>query len=363
MADQALDFSDVSVMQQKLRHRHANKYQWLFVAVAVLLLSAIAAVSIGNYPVSVIQLSQSMWHDELSKEMSMQWFIFSELRLPRVVLAALVGMQLAMAGCVMQGLIRNPLADPGLIGISSGAAAAAAFAMAIFPPLIPQIAPYWVMICAFIGALVAVWLVLKFSATSAGIAIATLILTGVAIQAIAQTVIGAISYVASDDALRQISYWNMGSLAAADWSKVTVLGVVGLITGYGFMRCREALNILALGEKEAAFLGLNVNRYKNILLWLVALSVAVATAFCGIIAFVGLVVPHMCRSIIGVDHKYLLPLSAISGALLLVLADTLSRTMFSPQEVPIGIVTSAIGAPFFLYLLWQNKEQLTHGNK
>lgn len=358
--EQTLSLPDVATVQQNIRRRQYNQYQWFLFALIALFCSAVVAVGIGNYQVSIPELVGGLFQENLPKALAMQWYIVSELRLPRVVLAALVGTLLAMAGCVMQGLIRNPLADPGLIGISAGAAAAAAFAMAIMPPLIPQLAPYWVMVCAFVGALATVWLVLKFSATTAGIAIATLILAGVAIQAVAQTIIGAISYVATDDALRQISYWNMGSLAAASWSKVAILTVVALICGFGFIRSRQALNLLALGEKEAAYLGLNVNRYKNILLWLVALSVAVATAFCGIIGFVGLVVPHICRGLIGVDHKYLLPFSAVTGALLMVVADTLSRTLFSPQEVPIGIITSAIGAPFFLYILWQNKEQLNY---
>ena len=273
----------------------------------------------------------------------------------------LIGALLAVSGCAMQGLVRNPLADPGLIGIAGGAAAAAALSMTIVPPLLPALESIWVAMWAFGGALLSVWTVLRFSNGPQGVSVAALILAGVAINALTGTVIGAISYVASDDALRQISYWTMGSLAGASWTLCGLIALAGLIAFTGLMKSRNALNLLALGEKEAAYMGLNVTRYKHGVLWLVAFSVALATALCGIIGFVGLVVPHMCRAIFGVNHQVLIPASALTGALLLIVADTLARTLFVPMEIPIGIVTSAVGAPFFLYLLWQQRRLLGGG--
>lgn len=289
------------------------------------------------------------------------WYVLSEIRLPRVIMTMLIGALLAVSGCAMQGLVRNPLADPGLIGIAGGAAAAAALSMTIVPPLIPALESIWVAMWAFGGALLSVWTVLRFSNGPQGVSVAALILAGVAINALTGTVIGAISYVASDDALRQISYWTMGSLAGASWTLCGLIALTGLVAFTGLMKSRNALNLLALGEKEAAYMGLNVTRYKHGVLWLVAFSVALATALCGIIGFVGLVVPHMCRAIFGVNHQVLIPASALMGALLLMAADTLARTLFVPMEIPIGIVTSAVGAPFFLYLLWQQRRILGGG--
>jgi iron complex transport system permease protein len=286
---------------------------------------------------------------------STHWYVLTELRLPRVIMTLFIGALLAVSGCAMQGLVRNPLADPGLIGIAGGAAAAAAVSMAIVPPLVPALASVWVALWAFGGALLSVWTVLRFANSTQGVSVATLILAGVAINAFTGTIIGAISYVASDDALRQITYWTMGSLAGASWTLCALVAAAGIIAITGLMMSRNALNLLALGENEAAYMGLNVARYKHVILWLVAFAVALATALCGIIGFVGLVVPHMCRTLFGVNHNVLIPACALMGALLLTVADTLARTLFTPMEIPIGIVTSAIGAPFFLYLLWQQK--------
>lgn len=311
----------------------------------------------GSFQQPFSALLEIVWQkvqlQALSEQQHIQWYIFSELRAPRLIMAMLVGALLAMSGCAMQGLVRNPLADPGLIGISAGAAAAAASVMALaqhYPDVIGQ-ANYVIAISAFIGALLAVWLVLLIARTPNGMAISTLILAGVAINALATTHIGAISYMADDDALRQMTYWTMGSLAGVNWSQVGFTGAFCVPLLLMFLYLRKALNLLALGENEAQCMGLNVARCKRMTLWLVAFSVALATALCGIIGFVGLVVPHICRSLFSANHRYLMPASGVLGAVLMLAADTVSRSMFAPLEIPIGIVTSAIGAPFFLYLL------------
>ncbi|WP_246223295.1 FecCD family ABC transporter permease [Alteromonas profundi] len=367
-------------LSQYVATRQQNNRRGLWLFSVALAISMYLSVTNGSIEINAWQLifahieglynqafgvtQQITANTELSN--ATQWYVFAQLRLPRVIMTSLIGALLATAGCTMQGLVRNPLADPGLIGISGGAAAAAAVSMAVMPAsafsfIPPAMASIWVGIWAFLGALAAVLLVLKFSNSAHGVSVAALILAGVAINAFTGTIIGAVSYVASDDALRQISYWTMGSLAGANWNKALIVAITCALAFAGLFSMRNALNLLALGEGEAAYMGLDVKRYKKRMLWLVTFCVALATALCGIIGFVGLVVPHICRTIFGVNHRILLPASALVGALLLSAADTLSRSLFSPMEIPIGIVTSAIGAPFFLYLLWQQKGVFSGG--
>ena len=366
-SDYSNDYRLTPVVLQLINARAQRKRIGMGILVVLLLFCAYVGLTRGSLPIDIEQQFRYFISGVNTVENSVanttHWYVLSEIRLPRVIMTMLIGALLAVSGCAMQGLVRNPLADPGLIGIAGGAAAAAAAAlsMTIVPPLIPALESIWVAMWAFGGALLSVWTVLRFSNGPQGVSVAALILAGVAINALTGTVIGAISYVASDDALRQISYWTMGSLAGASWALCGLIALAGLVAFTGLMKSRNALNLLALGEKEAAYMGLNVTRYKHWVLWLVAFSVALATALCGIIGFVGLVVPHMCRAIFGVNHQVLIPASALMGALLLMVADTLARTLFVPMEIPIGIVTSAVGAPFFLYLLWQQRRLLGGG--
>ena len=364
-SDYSNDYRLTPVVLQLINARAQRKRIGMGILVVLLLFCAYVGLTRGSLPIDIEQQFRYFISGVNTVENSVanttHWYVLSEIRLPRVIMTMLIGALLAVSGCAMQGLVRNPLADPGLIGIAGGAAAAAALSMTIVPPLIPALESIWVAMWAFGGALLSVWPVLRFSNGPQGVSVAALILAGVAINALTGTVIGAISYVASDDALRQISYWTMGSLAGASWALCGLIALAGLVAFTGLMKSRNALNLLALGEKEAAYMGLNVTRYKHWVLWLVAFSVALATALCGIIGFVGLVVPHMCRAIFGVNHQVLIPASALMGALLLMVADTLARTLFVPMEIPIGIVTSAVGAPFFLYLLWQQRRLLGGG--
>ena len=364
-SDYSNDYRLTPVVLQLINARAQRKRIGMGILVVLLLFCAYVGLTRGSLPIDIEQQFRYFISGVNTVENSVanttHWYVLSEIRLPRVIMTMLIGALLAVSGCAMQGLVRNPLADPGLIGIAGGAAAAAALSMTIIPPLIPALESIWVAMWAFGGALLSVWTVLRFSNGPQGVSVAALILAGVAINALTGTVIGAISYVASDDALRQISYWTMGSLAGASWTLCGLIALAGLVAFTGLMKSRNALNLLALGEKEAAYMGLNVTRYKYGVLWLVAFSVALATALCGIIGFVGLVVPHMCRAIFGVNHQVLIPASALTGALLLIVADTLARTLFVPMEIPIGIVTSAVGAPFFLYLLWQQRRLLGGG--
>ncbi len=346
---------DIQV-DQHIVSRDSRRQQILFAAIVAVGASAWLSISMGSYDWQWSSVWQYLTAEEsTSRSASMQWYVLWNLRLPRTLMAICVGALLGMAGCAMQGLVRNPLADPGLIGISGGAAAAAATSMAILPLYWPGVTSFATVIAAFCGALLTVAMVLRMAKRPHGVAVSTLILAGVAINALTGTVIGAISYLADDDALRQISYWTMGSLAGANWLQVALLSSCLLISACVFWHCRAALNLFALGEQEAAYQGLNVTRYKNLLLWTVAFAVALATALCGIIGFIGLVIPHICRNLVGVDQRFLMPASGIFGSVLLVLSDCVSRSLFSPLEVPIGIITSAVGAPFFLYLLYQQR--------
>lgn len=334
---------------------HQTRMRWLWFGFALTLLVALFSLWVGSYALHLSALINYL-HPSAQDPLTFQqqWYVLTQLRLPRSLMAIIIGALLGMAGCAMQGLVRNPLADPGLIGISGGAAAAAAASIA-FMPLLGATALLSTSLAAFMGALMSVAIVMGIAKHVQGLTVATLILAGVAINAFSGTIIGAISYMADDDALRQISYWTMGSLAGANWQQLMLLSPCAVICIFLFSRMAHGLNLFALGEQDAACMGLDVKHTKRLVLWTIAFAVAMATALCGIIGFVGLVIPHICRAIIGVDHRYLLPASGVMGSLLLLVSDVLSRTLMSPVEIPIGIITSALGAPFFLYLLSRQK--------
>ncbi|MFC4541701.1 vitamin B12 ABC transporter permease BtuC [Halosolutus amylolyticus] len=270
--------------------------------------------------------------------------IVADVRLPRIALAATVGFALAAAGTVMQGFFRNPLADPSIIGVSSGAAAGAVAAIA-FPLLVPFGSLH---LSAFVGALVTAFLVYAIATEGGRTPVATLLLAGVAIQAF----LGAlISYmlVHSGESLRQAVIWMMGHLNNSSWSDVGFalpVAIVGVLVLGAYTR---ELNVLLLGEEDAYHLGVDVEQTKFLLLAIASIVTAAGVAVAGVIGFVGLVVPHMMRLIVGPDHRVLLPTSALAGASFLVATDTIARA--GPAEVPVGIVTAALGAPFFLFLL------------
>jgi len=267
------------------------------------------------------------------------------IRMPRVALAALVGVALGLAGAVMQGFFRNPMADPSIVGVSSGAAAGAVAALAL-----PGLVPVGLRPAAAAGGLVAAFAVYAIATEGGRTPVATLLLAGVAVQ----TFLGAVvSYLLlqSGDSLERALYWLMGHLSGASWAEVRATAlllppIVVLLLAYA-----RDLNVLLVGEEQARTLGIEVERTKRVLLAASAVLTAVAVAVSGVIGFVGLVVPHALRLLVGPDHRILLPTSAVAGGAFLVAADTVARTALSGAELPVGIVTAAIGAPFFLYLL------------
>jgi iron complex transport system permease protein len=271
--------------------------------------------------------------------------IVMRVRLPRILLAAAVGFGLAAAGTVMQGFFRNPMADPSIIGVSSGAAAGAV-AFLVVPMAIPF--GFGLRGAAFAGALLAAFGVYAIATAGGRTPVATLLLAGVAIQAFLGAMI-AFLQLHSGDGLRQVVHWLMGHLGNASWDDVTItLVLVPLLFGILLTYARD-LNVLLLGEEAAHGLGVEVERTKRILLAVSAVLTATVVAVSGVIGFVGLIVPHMVRLVVGPDHRVLLPTSALAGASFLVLTDTIARA--GTTEIPVGIVTAALGAPFFLYLL------------
>ncbi|KAF1007780.1 MAG: Hemin transport system permease protein HmuU [Luteibacter sp.] len=317
----------------------------LLALVALLLAASLWNLSQGaiDIPARQIVAALARWFDGIAAIDDDNVVLM--LRLPRLMLAVLVGAALASGGASMQGLFRNPLADPGLIGVSSGAALGAIAAIVIGH----QSGSWLVALSAFIGGLVATSIVYMLGRRRPGVA--NLLLAGVAINAIAMAGVGMLTYMASEHQLRDLTFWTLGSLGGATWSKVGIVAPWILLPLLCMPKAANALNALLLGEGEASLLGFRPERLRPLLVGLVALAVGAAVAFSGVIGFVGLVVPHLLRMVFGPDHRFLLPASALGGASLLVGADALARTVVAPGELPIGVLTALVGGPFFLWLL------------
>lgn len=283
----------------------------------------------------------------------MQETVFWAIRLPRACLAVLAGTALAISGAALQGLFRNPLADPALIGVSNGAAlggvAAIVFGASItatwFPP------EYRLPVAAFAGGLAAVWLVNRLATRDGRTDVPTMLLAGVAINAMAAAGIGAFVFASDDQQLRELNFWLLGSLGSITWDRlvpVAVLAVPGIVFLFAFARFLDAM---LLGESETMYLGFEVERTKKLIIVCAAVCTGATVSATGVIGFIGLVVPHVVRMIAGPGHKLLLPLSVMVGASLMLIADIVARTAVLPAELPIGIVTACVGGPFFIWLL------------
>lgn len=280
--------------------------------------------------------------------------ILGQIRVPRTLLGLAVGAVLALSGGAMQGLFRNPLADPGLVGVSSGAALGAAIAIVAGASLggIPEsIEPYLLSIFAFAGGLIVTAIVYRLGRRDGQTSVGIMLLAGVAMTALAGSIIGLFTYLADDATLRTLTFWNLGTLNGASYARLWPLLLVCVFVIGWLPRRAKALNALLLGESEARHLGIEVERLKRELVLCIALGVGAAVAAAGLIGFVGLIVPHLVRLMAGPDHRIVLPASALAGASLLVFADVFARLALAPAELPIGIVTAFIGAPFFLFLL------------
>lgn len=331
----------------------------VLVLLALLVLSVLAAAGTGAVPLPPLQilaiLAAQLGLDTGVPVGPGETSLILHLRLPRVVLAMVVGAGLAVCGAALQGLFRNPLADPGLVGVSGGAALGAGLVIVagglLAPLMFPALRMWMLPLAAFGGGLVAALVVYRLG-TRAGVSdITAMLLAGIAINALAGAGLGAFSYFANDEQLRNLTFFTLGGLGAANWTLVAVcLGVVALVA-FVFLRQARALNALLLGEAEATHLGVDVQAVKRRIFLGVAAAVGVLVAFTGMIGFVGLVVPHLARMMLGPDHHRVLPVSMLLGALLVVLADLGARTLIVPAELPLGVLTAALGAPFFIWLL------------
>ncbi|MFT5572760.1 MAG: iron complex transport system permease protein [Cryomorphaceae bacterium] len=332
---------------------YTRRYIVIVVLLLLLPISFLIALSFGAVSVPFTYVLGSLINSDSVSRVDL---IVNQIRLPRALLAVFVGALLGICGATTQGLFRNPLADPSLIGVTAGASAGAAltiFFASSFAGLQGLSGLGLISLGAFIGGALAVIFVYSLATSPSGTSVATMLLAGIAITAIAGGLTSLIEYFANNEMLRRISLWRMGGLDGASYQRVVIATIASAISLTLLPRFSTALNALLLGESEARHLGISVQRIKIQIIILVAFGVATSVALAGTIAFVGLVIPHIIRLLIGPDHRYLLPMSAIGGAVLLLLSDTLARTLFAPIELPVGLVTAFLGAPFFISLLRQ----------
>ncbi len=327
---------------------------WL---VAVLAGLGVGAVTIA--PSEVLAVVARIVGLSLAPVAPVQETVLLDIRAPRVMLGIAVGAALAAAGGALQGLFRNPLADPGLIGVSTGAALAAATAIVAGEGLIAAL-PWLtrgllIPLAAFAGGLAATWVVYRIARRDGHTDVATLLLAGVAINAIAGAGIGLLIFVSNDQELRDLNFWTLGSLGGATWSRLLPALPFMIAPALGLTLFARRLDALLLGEVEAGHLGFAVERSKRWIVGLAALAVGGAVALAGVIGFIGLVVPHLVRLTLGARHGRVLPYSLVLGSALLIAADLVARTVVLPAELPVGIVTSCIGGPFFLWLLMRRR--------
>lgn len=330
----------------------------IFGLIILLPLAAMVSLTLGTVDISLADGLNAIVGNSSSAQINT---ILFDIRLPRILLAISVGAVLASTGAVMQGLFRNPLADPSLIGVSSGASVGASLMIVTTGGFI-QVGALMglslVALGAFLGGFAATLLVYLLATSNIGTSVTTMLLAGIAIGALAGALNSLLSYFSDNDMLRQISLWQMGNLSGASWAKVSIMGVVAVLLLVSFPRESKALNALLLGESEARHLGIDVQRVKRRLIVLTALGVGVSVALAGLVGFVGLIIPHMVRLVIGPDHRWLIPASALAGATLLVIADSLARIVVIPAELPTGILTALLGAPFFVALLLQQRKDV-----
>ncbi|MBX2922360.1 MAG: iron ABC transporter permease [Chitinophagaceae bacterium] len=332
--------------------------------IGILLLAVILSAGMGALHVSPAQSIAI-----LLKQAGIQWdvpysdqqeVVITVIRLPRVLFGVFIGATLAMCGTAIQGLFRNPLADPVLIGISSGAALFTVImivlGLQLFAGLFNMIGAYALSLAAFAGAFITAIVVYRISQAGGKTIVSTMLLAGIAISALAAAGTGIMTLMANDAQLRTITFWNLGSLGGANWQSLGVLIPVCLICLIGLPTLSKPLNALVLGETNAAHIGINVESLKTKVIVLTALGVGVCVSVSGIIGFVGLVTPHIIRKLIGPEHKNVFIASGLLGASIVVIADLVCRTIIAPIEIPIGIVTALLGAPFFLYLLLKEKQ-------
>jgi iron complex transport system permease protein len=340
----------------------ANRSRGILVGVTlgVLLLAAILLSAIvGQYPIAATEVIGSLlraigipngWASDDATGESLLWVF----RIPRIVMAIAVGAALAVAGAIMQAIFGNPLAEPGVVGVSSGSALGASIAIVAG---LAAFGEWTIAAAAFGGALLATLLVYVIARANGRTEVVTLLLTGIAVNAFAGAGVALTLFVADMASREQIIFWQLGSLNGSQWKEVLLVFPAAVIGTIIAMLLARPYDLLALGERNARHLGVDVERLRIWSIVLVAVLTGAAVAFVGIIAFVGLIVPHIVRMVLGPSHRGLIVTSAFGGALLLVVADTLARVLVPGGELPIGLLTSLVGGPFFLFLLWQQRRR------
>jgi iron complex transport system permease protein len=347
----------------------ASRRRKLVLAGALLVLTfvllAVAALGSGAVkipPARVVATIRGWLFGDAEAMASREALVIFSIRLPRLILGGLIGAALAISGTLMQGLFRNPLADPGLVGVSSGAALAAAATIVLGDRLFGTVSAQLPFILlpfgAFFGGLASTLILYAIATRHGRTSVAVMLLAGVALGAFAGAMTGMLAFISDDRQLRDLTFWSLGSLSGASWTKVMVIAPLILPIILAVPMLARGLNALLLGEAEAFHLGIPVQRLKTAAILMVAVAVGASVAAAGVIGFVGIVVPHLLRLMLGPDHRMLLPFAALMGATLLTAADLLARTLVAPAELPIGILTATIGAPFFLWLLLRRDRSL-----
>tara|TARA_B100000989_G_scaffold279702_1_gene242545 strand:- start:2480 stop:3586 length:1107 start_codon:yes stop_codon:yes gene_type:complete len=345
----------------------SNKRKYLYIIflslITALIILTLFSIGIGAVFIPVDDVIKIIMHQFLStaiqEELIQSEVILIAIRLPRVLMCLLIGATLAVCGAVLQGLFRNPLADPQLIGVSSGAALGAAISIILGPSLnkllpemeISSILPFM----AFFGGFAATTIVYRISSKHGKTSVSTMLLSGIAINALCGSIIGYLIFLADDNQIRDLTFWTLGSLNGSSWKSLYAIFPFLIFTIVVLPFFSSKLNVILLGEEEAKYLGVDVDKLKKYMIFLASLGVGACVAVSGIIGFIGLVVPHLVRLIIGPDLRILIPASIILGATLLLCSDLIARTVVAPTELPIGIVTSLLGAPFFIWLLIKNR--------
>lgn len=337
-----------------IRRTSANLILLVLLAAGLLVSVSIGQLGVGAKGAAGSLLDALGWHTAWVPQPEIMNASLQQIRFPRAVMSVIVGAGLAVAGAVMQAIFGNPLAEPGVVGVSAGAALGAAIAIATGVAFLDV---WGVAVAAFIGGFAATLLVYLVSRSQGRTEVVTLLLTGIAVNAFAGAGMALVMFAGNTATREQIVFFQLGTLNGSRWPEVVVVLVVTVPSVIGCWVLARQYDLLSLGERTAAHLGVRVERLRGISIVLVALLTAVGVAFAGIIAFVGLVVPHLLRMILGPGHRLLIPASMLGGAVLLTWADTVARTIIDGADLPIGMLTSLIGGPFFLYLILRSRRR------
>jgi iron complex transport system permease protein len=340
------------------------KRKWVIinsVLIILLILSIAICTAIGQVDIPVTDVFRiilyriSIFHPYIEPDFPDKWsVIIWESRLPRVLTGVLVGVALASSGTAMQGLFKNPLADPFIIGVSAGAALGAALVSSIAAAYLDLNLSYVTPLSAFGGALLAVFLVYNIAKERDRISVTNLLLAGIAVNMFFSAITSMLIYIYINET-KKVIFWLLGSLGAKSWTDIQIIAPIIILGVIVMIRYSKDLNIMLSGDNTAMSLGVDVNRVKKIVLFFATLVTAAAVTVSGVIGFVGLIIPHIMRLIVGPDHRILLPASALTGGIFLIFCDVIARTALDQGEIPVALVTSLLGGPFFIYLLWRRK--------